>query len=121
MQAALGVKTTQTPTATWADRTYTCKYVYDQGMMVLSVKQLADAAATDAYVAAAQAEVGNPPTTNVLGNAGFAAPDGSMYVRKDFKVLHVDVSGLPATLGTHPRNYVGFAAAAVIMSCWAGN
>jgi len=123
IQAALGVQTTQTPAGSWAasDRIYTCKYVYGAGTMTLTVKQLADAAATDAYVAGAKSRLGNPPTQNVLGNAGFAAPDGSMYVRKDFKVLYVDVSGLPATLGSHPRSYVGFAVAAVIMSCWAGN
>jgi hypothetical protein len=46
-----------------------------------------------------------------------------MYVRKDFKVLHVDVSALPDRIGPqrHTRADAAFTVAAVIMSCWTGN
>src|SRR5690349_15767906 len=51
---ALGVKTTTMPTATWVDHVYSCRYAYADGVMVLSVKELADDAAVTAYVTAAR-------------------------------------------------------------------
>jgi hypothetical protein len=91
--------------------------------MVLSIAELPDQAATTAYYTAAQRNLPNATPEQVLGQQGFAGPDGSMYVRKDFKVLHVDVSALPDRVGPRPysRADAAFTVAAVIMSCWTGN
>src|SRR5262245_2139867 len=121
---ALGVPTSKQPVGTWQsqDHVYTCRYDYPTGFMVLSVKEMTDAAATDAYYTAAQQSLPNSRSTKVLGQTAFAGPDGSLFVRKDFKVLHVDVAGLPDHLGERAltRSDVAFRAAAVIMSCWTG-
>jgi hypothetical protein len=120
---ALGVKTTTMPTATWADHVYSCRYAYSDGVMVLSVKELPNEAATTAYFTAARGSLPSSSAVRVLGLDGFAGPDGSLYVRKDFKVLHVDVSALPETFGAPSRKRAdaAFTVAAVIMTCWTGN
>lgn len=68
------------------------------------------------------------PTGNVgpLGNLGqgaFTTTDGSVVVRKDWKVLLVDISGLPARFGVPPTSAADVAdtVADVILGCWAGD
>lgn len=121
--AALGAQTSNPPTPRWSDHVYSCRYVYTTGAMVLSVKELPDEAATTAYYTAAQHNLSSHTPVQVLGLDGFAGPDGSLYVRKDFKVLHVDVAALPDHIGQPPytRADAAFTVAAVIMSCWTGN
>ncbi len=121
--SALGVQTSTPPAPSWSDHVYSCRYQYPSGAMVLSIKELPDQAATTAYYAAAQHSLPSYTPESVLGQQGFAGPDGSMYVRKDFKVLHVDVSALPDRIGPQPHTRVdaAFTVAAVIMSCWTGN
>jgi hypothetical protein len=120
--AALGVQPSQPPTPTWADHLYSCRYVYKSAVMVLSVRELSDAAATSAYYTSVQNSLSSHVSTNVLGQDAFTGPDGSIFVRKDFKVLHVDVAGLPDRFGQPPytRADAAFTVAAVIMSCWTG-
>lgn len=121
--AALGVKTSQPPTATWADQVYTCRYTYSVGTMVLSIKELPDEAATTAFYTTAQDSLPSHTAILVLGQNGFVGPDGSTYVRKDFKVLQVDVGKLPDSFGKPPtsRSDAAFLVAAVIMGCWTGD
>jgi hypothetical protein len=121
--AAIGVQPNQPPASSWANQVYSCRYTYPTGVMVLSIKELSDGAATAAYYTAAQNALPSHTTVQVLGQDGFVGPDGSTYVRKDFKVLRVDVSALPATFGQppEPRADAAFTVAAVIMSCWTGN
>jgi hypothetical protein len=119
---ALGIPTSSEPAGSWSDHVYSCRYVYPNGVMVLSVKELPDAAATNAYYTAAQNSLPSFTALEVLGLSGFSGPDGSVYVRKDFKVLHVDVAALPDHIGQPPRTRAdaAFTVAAVIMSCWNG-
>lgn len=57
-----------------------------------------------------------------IGETAFYTREGSIVARKDFKVLLVDVSGLPATFGDPPapRASISHIIAAVIMGCWSG-
>ena len=117
----LGVDVTGALQSTWADPLFTCTFTYAEGAMVISVRQQADEQSTVDYFARqrkAQAEV-----VPGLGKEAFALPDGSLFIRKDFMVLQVDVSGLPETFGKppHPRNQVAITAASVIMHCWIEN
>jgi hypothetical protein len=120
--AALGVQTSAPPAATWTDRVYACRYPYPSGAMVLSVADLPDAAATTAYYAGLQRASGARSPLQDLGEAADAAPDGTVIVRKDFRVLRVDVRGLPARFGqpTRDRAFVAYDVAQVIMACWTG-
>jgi hypothetical protein len=117
---ALGVRPVQPPAASWADQLYTCRYGYPSGVLVLSVKDLPDAAGTDAYFGSARKALSPALSLPGLGEDAFSGPDGSVYVRKDFKVLHVDVAGLPAQFGQppHARANVAFTVANVILNCW---
>lgn len=121
--AALGVRPRQPLHPTWSDRVYTCRYVYADGVMVLSVKDLPDAAATDAYYTARRRAAPGATPLRELGHPAFATPDGSVYLRKDTKVLHVDVTRLPAAFGNppHPRDQAALAVAATLIHCWTGD
>jgi len=48
--------------------------------------------------------------------------DGSVVVRKDWKVLYVDVSHLPPQFGQPPQAApdAALSVAATILSCWSG-
>jgi hypothetical protein len=120
--AAAGVQLSQPPAPTWSDHLYSCRYGYPSGVLVLSVKELTDAAATADYYAAMQHSVADQVAVTGLGDAAFAGPDGSTFVRKDFKVLRVDVAGLPAQFGQPPRSRADVAstAATIVMNCWTG-
>jgi len=112
----------QTPT--WSGHLYSCRYTYPNGAFTLSVKELSSWAQTFAYVRALESSLGDaasiPPD---LGQGGFEARDGSVVVRKDWKVLLVDVSDLPTQFGTPPMPPKNAAAivADVILGCWSGD
>jgi hypothetical protein len=120
IEQAIGVPTSQPPTFTWSDSLLTCPYHYQSGTLVLLVKELPDLAAADAYLAAARTADGPAQNLPGIGQAAFSVADGSVYVRKDLTVLHVDVRGLPATFGQPPysRARIAVTVAGVIMACW---
>lgn len=120
ISGALGVDTTRPLAPVWSNGLYSCRYVYPDGSMLLSVKDLPDAAATAAYFTALRNTVGNPTALDGLGEASFAEPDGSVVVRKDDTVLVVDVSGLPATVGkpVRPRASAARTVATTVLICW---
>jgi hypothetical protein len=121
-EVAKALGTTATATGSWAAPVFTCTYVLPAGTMVLSVRELTSAAETTAYFTSAQDAATSATKVPEVGDAAFAVADGSVYVRKDFKVLHVDVTKLPAFFGQPPisRAAAGVRVATVIMSCWVG-
>jgi hypothetical protein len=118
----VGVQPTKPLEPKWTDHVYSCKYVYANGSMTLSVKELADQAETDAYFASLATKLHKVKDIQSLGQGAFVTKDESAVVRKDYKVLTVDVSGLPPQFGTppDPRGNVALNVAATIMSCWTG-
>ena len=126
MASALG-ETAQVATPTWTDHRYACTYAYPNsspaGSFGISVKELSSWAETYAYYDQLQAELGNSRTLESLGQAAFQTTDGSVVVRKDWKVLVVDNSGLPAQFGVPPTSAAAVAVtvADVILGCWAGD
>jgi hypothetical protein len=58
-----------------------------------------------------------------LGQGAFQVRNGSVVVRKDWKVLLVDITGLPSEFGEPPTSSGDVAAtvADVILGCWAGD
>jgi hypothetical protein len=120
---ATGARTTEPVVPTWADQVYSCRYVYGADVVVLSVKELADKTQTDGYFNSLSQQLGRSRSLNGLGQGGFATPDGSVVVRKDFKVLLVDVSRLPEQFGTPltARGNIAVNIASVIMGCWTGD
>ncbi len=102
--ASLGVEPTRVSTPTWNEQVYSCQYVYADGVISLSVKELADAGATTGYFEQLAKDLGRRPEDIELGQGAFATTNGSVVVRKDFMVLDVDVSALPAQFGQPPQS-----------------
>jgi hypothetical protein len=119
---SIGVTPTQVTTPTWIDRVYACNYVYPGGVISLSVKELGDASATTSYFDELGSRLGHRPDPPALGDGAFVATDGSVVVRKDYKVLDVDISHLPAQFGDplQDRSDVAVSVATTVMGCWVG-
>jgi hypothetical protein len=119
---ALGQKAAVT-TPTWVDHLYACHYTYPNGVMTLSDKELSSKAETTAYFNSLGAQMGVARTLANLGQGAFQTTNGSVVVRKDYKVLLVDISGLPAQFGVPPTGpgAVAVTAGIVILGCWAGD
>ncbi len=122
IDSALGEKATVS-TPTWVDHRYSCRYGYADGSMELSVKELSSWAQTKQYFATQAAALGRTRDLAGLGQGAFQTRDGSVVVRKDWKVLLVDSSGLPAQFGVPPTSSgdVAVTVADVILGCWAGD
>jgi len=120
---ALGIAAQRVETPTWNDRLYTCRYDYAGGSFLMSVKDLANDAETSAYYASLQSELGDAHDVDGMGRGAFIARNGSVVVRKDFKVLLVDDSTLPAALSTPPLTpaNVAMLVAKTILGCWDGS
>ncbi len=126
MASALG-ETAQVSPPTWTDHRYACTYAYPSaqptGSYEVSVKELSSWAETTAYYDGLAARLGKSRDLEALGQAGFQTTDGSVVVRKDWKVLLVDNTGLPPQFGVPPTSSsaVAVTVADVILGCWAGD
>jgi hypothetical protein len=121
-QSATGVKTIAPFKPTWVDHVYSCDYVYPGGAkMTLAVKEVSNDAETTAYFDSLATKLGKTDKAVGVPNA-FQVRDGSVVVRKDFKVLLVDVTKLPASFGVPAasKGDVAINVAATIMGCWTG-
>jgi hypothetical protein len=122
-QSATGVQTTAAFHPTWIDHVYSCDYDYPGGAkMTLSVKEVADVAQTTAYFDSLATKLGKTKEIAGLGQGAFQVRDGSVVVRKDFKILLIDVTKLPAQFGVPvaSRGDVAINVAETIMGCWTG-
>ncbi|MGO9334904.1 MAG: hypothetical protein ACLQCU_12805 [Acidimicrobiales bacterium] len=108
---------------TWMSHLYSCRYSYPTGSMVLSVKELSSWAQTKSYFRTLAKLMGTAQAINGLGQAAIETTDGSIIVRKDWKVLLVNSAGLPSQFGqplTSSRA-VAQSVADVILGCWDGD
>jgi hypothetical protein len=122
LTALLGVSPTAPVDPTWNDHVYACTYKYKGGELTLAVKELADGPATDEYFASLAKDLGKTQDINGLGQGAFTTKNKSAVVRKDYKVLLVDISKLPPEFGNPPdkRENIALNVAATIMGCWTG-
>ncbi len=107
----------------WTDHLYSCRYIYPNGSFTLSVKELSDWSETYGYFDTLRQQLGETAKVTALGQGAFATRNGSIVVRKDWKVLDVDVSGLPPMFGkpATTSSDVAYTIADVIMGCWSGD
>ena len=76
---------------------------------------------TTAYFNSLAAKYGKKQNINGLAQGAFIAPNDDVVVRKDYKVLLVDVKGISQNFEpAMPRVEVAENIAATIMSCWTG-
>lgn len=120
---SLGVSVSQVTTPTWVNHLYSCTYLYPNGSYSMSVKELDNKAQTTAYFNTLGALYGRRPEHLALGQGAFVTTNGNVVVRKNYKVLYVDTTMLPAQFGQPPQDPADSAlsVAATIMSCWAGD
>jgi hypothetical protein len=119
---ALGVTWRRAAAPTWVNQLYTCEFVDGSAAVTLTVKQLAGSGATKSYFSSLSKQYGRRTDVQGIGDAAFLAADDSMVVRKDAKVLRVDVSQVPATFGVpaEPHREVAVLISEAIMACWKG-
>lgn len=108
---------------TWVNHAYSCRYRYPDGSFVLTVKEMSSWPQTLAYFGGLGRVQGRTATIPNLGQGAYQTADGSAVVRKDWKILTVDISGLPAQFGKPPttRADVAVTVADLILACWAGD
>ena len=124
---ALGVDTVSPLHPTWdlATHTYSCVFHYADGSyMTLSVKDMSSADETTAYYDHLAKQLGNVKTWKIPGAQGaFNTSNGSAVVRKDYKVLLVDMSHIPGSFGipADSRENNSANVAFVLLACWTGS
>lgn len=108
---------------TWVGHKYSCRYGYPNGSFQLSVKELSSWPQTLAYFHGLGAQMGDAQTLGNLGQGAFRTSGGDVVVRKDWKVLVVDISGLPSRFGVPPTSAtdVAYTLADLILGCWDGD
>ena len=120
----LGVTATRVTTPTWNDHIYSCTYLYPKGSFVLSVKELVSEKTTTDYFNSQKQKLGSKENLFGLAQGAFVAKNDDVVVRKDYKVLVVDVKNVPKASGAFvpamTRSDVATNVASVIMSCWVG-
>ncbi len=67
----------------------------------MTVKELSSKHETSLYFDGEAHRLGRSQSLKI-GDSAFRTPDGSLVVRKDYKVLTIDVSGLPDLFGKPP-------------------
>jgi hypothetical protein len=119
---SLGVKATSVTTPTWVDHVYSCTYVYPNARITLSVKEMSTTPETTLYFKTQAKVLGQRPGRVAIGQGAFQTTVGDVVVRKDWKVLTVDVSKVPASFGQPPETAasVALSVAATILGCWTG-
>ena len=122
LATALGVSATSVTTPTWVDHLYSCQYVYPSGVMPVSVKELSSGAETTAYFDSLQAQYGRSESLKDVAQGAFVTANGSLVLRKDYKVLFVDTSALSVPFGSgyKTRSQVAVGVGITVLGCWTG-
>jgi hypothetical protein len=108
---------------TWVDHLYACTYQYPTGSIALSIKELSSWPETLSYFDSFATQMGKSRNLQGLGQGAYQTSNGSVVVRKDWKVLLVDPTRLPTQFGVPPTSstYVAVTVADVILGCWEGD
>ena len=119
----LGIAATRVTTPTWnrAQHLYACTYVYPNGKIALSVKEMSSATETTAYFNGIVKKYGTTQPLIGLGQGARVLHNNDVVVRKDYKVLLVDVQGIPKQFRPVMRSSdAAINVAVAIMGCWSG-
>ena len=96
---------------------------YTDGDFVLTVRELSSWSRHCSTSPPRASNRAGPTPSPIWARARSRPNNGSMVVRKDWKILTVDISGLPARFGKPPtsRGDVAVTVADLILACWAGD
>ena len=121
--SSLGVTATRITTPTWdrGQHLYSCTYVYPNGKITLSVKEMSSATETTAYYNTIVKKYGSVEPLIGLGQGAWVLKNNDVVVRKDYKVLLVNVEGIPKQFQPLMKSSdAAINIAAAIMGCWSG-
>ena len=106
----------------YADHVSTCRYAFDNGSFSLVVQDLPNDLSTANTFDALAKKLGQVQKIDLPGADAFSTTNGSVVLRKDTKVMLVDVAGLPATFGNPPAARADEARLIMkaILGCWTG-
>jgi hypothetical protein len=112
---AVGAPLVGEPISATRHDTFSCRYIFDGGALVLSVRDLRTLGQARAYFGELRDrdEVGE--ALSGLAEGGFTRSDGSVVAKKDAMILTVDTTKLPP--GVEKAN-VGIEVAASVLECW---
>lgn len=118
----LGVTATVTDVM-WVAHRYSCRYSYPKGSFEISIKELSSWSETLGYFRALGSHFGVAETLANLGQGAYQTTNGDVVVRKDWKVLLVDIAELPPQFGAPPAASAddAYTVADIILACWAGD
>ena len=95
--------------------------MYPNGKIVLSVKEMSSANETTAYYNGIIKQYGTIQPLTGLGQGAWVLKNDDVVVRKDYKVLLVNVEGIPKQFQPLlTSSDVAINVAVSIMGCWSG-
>jgi hypothetical protein len=113
---AVGTPVVGEPTSAIRGDTFSCRYAFDEGALVLAVRDLHTLRQAREYFQDIRSRDQVGEALSGLAEGGFIRSDGSVVAKKDAMVLTVDVTELPPT-DTEKAN-VGIEVAATVLDCW---
>ncbi len=119
---ALAVTSVPAGVRTFQNSLLTCNYFLFAGHLVLTVKDLPNRSATNAYFAARRRSLAGAHPIDGLTPGAFGNGTSVVVLRKDNHVLTVDTAAMPAAFGSQHNKRADFAyeVASIVLGCWTG-
>jgi hypothetical protein len=112
---AVGAPLAGEPISAIRNDTFSCRYTFDGGVLVLSVRDLRTLEQAREYFRELRDRDEVAQALSGLAEGGFTTSDGSVVAKKDAMILTVDTTELPP--GVEKGN-VGIDVAATVLECW---
>jgi hypothetical protein len=122
IQDLIGVVPTAVGPIQYANHTSTCRYAYANGAFTLVVQDLPNDITTARTYETLAAKLGRVEKIDLPDAEAFTTNDGSIVLRRDTKVMLVDVAQLPGTFGNPPSPRADAARLIMkaVLNCWVG-
>jgi hypothetical protein len=122
IQDLIGVVPTAVGPIQYANHTSTCRYAYPNGAFTLVVQDLPNDITTTKTYEALAGKLGKIDSIDLPDAQAFTTNDGSIVLRRDTKVMLVDVTQLPGTFGSppSPRGDAARLIMKAVLNCWVG-
>jgi hypothetical protein len=122
IQDLIGVVPTAVGPIQYANHTSTCRYAYANGAFTLVVQDLPNDITTTRTYEALAGTLGKIDSIDLPDAQAFTTNDGSIVLRRDTKVMLVDVAQLPGTFGSPPSPRADAARLIMkaVLNCWVG-
>ena len=122
IQDIIGVVPTAVGPIQYANHTSTCRYAYSNGAFTLVVQDLPNDITTTRTYEAHAGKLGRVEKIDLPDAEAYTTNDGSIVLRRDTKVMLVDVTQLPGTFGNppSPRGDAARLIMKAVLNCWVG-